>query len=80
MKSTHDSLVDIYKAPAGLLHEICRKYFGLSRDEALKQAARGELPRLSFRATESQKASVLVYRTDLADLLDKQAARSPVRW
>lgn len=51
MKSTHDSLVDIYKAPAVLLHEICRKYFGLSRDEALKQAARGELPRLSFRAT-----------------------------
>ncbi len=45
------ALMSIHKAPAIPLADICERYFALSYEEALKKAARNELPVPTFRLT-----------------------------
>ena len=43
------ALMSIYKSPAIPLADVCEKYFAPSYEEALKKAARNELPVPTFR-------------------------------
>ena len=43
------ALLSIHKSPAIPLADVCEKYFAPSYEEALKKAARNELPVPTFR-------------------------------
>ncbi len=72
------ALMSIHKSPAIPLAEVCEKYFSLSYEEALKKAARCELPVPTFRLTNSRKAPLMVSAEALGSWIDKaeQDARS----
>jgi hypothetical protein len=74
------ALMSIYKAPAIPLAEVCERYFSLSYDEALKKAARNELPVPAFRLTTSRKAPMMVSAEALGDWIDKTEAEAKALW
>lgn len=71
------ALMSIYKGPVVPLQEVCQRYFSLSYGEALKKAARNELPVPVFRLTESRKAPMMVSCQALGEWIDAcdEAAR-----
>lgn len=74
------ALMSIYKAPAIPLVEVCERYFSLSYEEALKKAARNELPVPTFRLTNSRKAPMMVSAEALGDWIDKTEAEAKALW
>ncbi|MBY0368250.1 hypothetical protein CDN99_15160 [Roseateles aquatilis] len=74
------ALMSIYGAPAVPLERICEEYLGLSRNEAMRKAAVGELPLPVFRLAKSQKAPYLVSLDDLAKLIDDARVNAEETW
>lgn len=74
------ALMSIYKSPAIPLKDICEKFFNLSYAEALKKAARCELPVPTFKLTNSQKAPLMVSAEALGAWIDKQADEAAELW
>lgn len=74
------SLMSAYNGPTAPLDEICGPYFGLSRAEAMKQAANGTLPIGVFRVGKSQKAPYRVRLDDLAKLIDEAHGKARDTW
>jgi hypothetical protein len=74
------ALMSIYKAPAIPLAEVCERYFSLSYEEALKKAARNELPVPAFRLTTSRKAPMMVSAEALGAWIDKNEAEARALW
>lgn len=74
------ALMSIYKAPAVPLSEICQQYLGLSYEEAMRKAARNELPVPTFRLTASQKAPVMVSVEELGTWIDRTAEKARAQW
>ena len=74
------ALMSAYGEPTANLDQVCERYFGLSRAEAMRQAARGELPVKVFRVGKSQKAPYLVCLQALAKLLDDANAEAEKTW
>ena len=74
------ALMSIHKAPAIPLAEICDRYFALSYDEAMKKAARNELPIPTFRLSESRKAPVMVSCEALGTYIDKVQEAATRSW
>ena len=74
------ALMSIYKSPAIPLIEVCERYFSLSYEEALKKAARNELPIPAFRLTNSRKAPMMVSAEALGDWIDKTEAEAKALW
>ncbi len=74
------ALMAIYKTPVIPLAEVCERYFSLSYEEALKKAARNELPVPAFRLTKSQRAPMMVSAEALGAWIDKLDAEAKVLW
>lgn len=74
------ALMAIYKTPVIPLTEVCERFFGLSYEEALKKAARNELPVPAFRLTNSRKAPFVVSAEALGNWIDKQEAAAATLW
>lgn len=74
------ALMSIYKSPAIPLNEVCERYFSLSYEEALKKAARNELPVPTFRLTNSRKAPMMVSAESLGQWIDKNEAAAKDLW
>lgn len=74
------ALMAIYKTPVIPLTEVCERFFGLSYEEALKKAARNELPVPAFRLTNSRKAPFVVSAEALGNWIDKQEAAAAALW
>ena len=74
------ALMPIYKSPAIPLADVCEKYFALSYEEALKKAARNELPVPAFRLTNSRKAPMMVSAEALGAWIDKTEAEARALW
>lgn len=74
------ALMSIYKSPAIPLVEVCERYFSLSYEEALKKAARNELPVPTFRLTNSRKAPMMVSAEALGAWIDKNEAEAKALW
>jgi hypothetical protein len=72
--------MSIYKAPAVPLSDICEQYLGLGYEEALKKAARGELPVPTFRLSNSRKAPLMVSCEDLGAHIDKARDAAAEQW
>ena len=74
------ALMSIYKTPVIPLSEVCERFFGLSYEEALKKAARNELPIPAFRLTTSRKAPFMVSAEALGVWIDKTEAAAKALW
>lgn len=74
------ALMAIYKSPAIPLAEVCERYFALSYEEAMKKAARNELPVPTFRLTQSRKAPLMVSAEELGTWIDKTQAEARSMW
>lgn len=74
------ALMSIHKSPSIQLAEVCERYFSLSYEEALKKAARNELPVPTFRLTNSRKAPMMVSAEALGDWIDKTEAEAKALW
>lgn len=74
------ALMSIYKSPAIPLVEVCERYFSLSYEEALKKAARNELPIPAFRLTSSRKAPMMVSAEALGAWIDKNESEARKSW
>lgn len=74
------ALMSIYKSPAIPLIEVCERYFSLSYEEALKKAARNELPVPTFRLANSRKAPLMVSAETLGQWIDKNEADARAQW
>ncbi len=74
------ALISIHKSPAIPLADVCEMYFALSYEEALKKAARNELPVPTFRLTNSRKAPMMVSAEALGAWIDKQEAAAVALW
>ncbi len=74
------ALMAIYKTPVIPLTEVCERFFGLSYEEALKKAARNELPVPAFRLTNSRKAPFVVSAEALGAWIDSQEAEAKALW
>lgn len=74
------ALMSIHKSPHIPLSEVCERFFSLSYEEALKKAARNELPVPTFRLTKSRKAPMLVSAVSLGDWIDKTEAEAKALW
>ena len=74
------ALMSLYKSPAIPLSEVCERYFALSYEEALKKAARNELPVPTFRLTSSRKAPLMVSAEELGNWIDKTQAEARSLW
>jgi hypothetical protein len=72
--------MSIYKSPAIPLAEVCERYFALSYEEAMKKAARNELPVPTFRLTSSRKAPMMVSAEALGNWIDKTEADARSLW
>lgn len=70
----------VYGGPPAPLDLICGPYFGPSRQEAMRQAACGELPVKVFRVGKSQKAPYMVKLADLAVLIDEASEKAEDTW
>lgn len=74
------ALMSIYGGPVVHLDAICEELLGLSRQEAMRQAAAGELSVAVFRIGKSQKAPYLVKVEDLAKLIDEAHSNAHKTW
>lgn len=74
------ALMSIYKSPTIPLNEVCERYFSLSYEEALKRAARNELPVPTFRLTNSRKAPMMVSAESLGQWIDTNEAKAKDLW
>lgn len=74
------ALMSVYGGPTVPLDQICEPLLGLSRREAMRQAAAGELPVSVFRLGRSQKAPYLVSVEELARLIDDNRERAGETW
>jgi hypothetical protein len=74
------ALMSIYKAPVVPLSEICDRYFSLSYDEAMRAAARNELPVPAFRLRDSRKAPMMVSCQALGDYIDACEEKARASW
>ena len=73
------ALMSIYKSPAIPLADVCEKFFALSYEEALKKAARNELPVPAFRLASSRKAPMMVSAEALGASGTEVTTRKPMR-
>ncbi len=78
--NTNLALLAVFGGPTVALDRICKDYLGLSREEAMKKAAAGELPVPVFRLNKSQKAPYLVHVADLAELIDTAREKADETW
>jgi hypothetical protein len=62
------------------LETIAEKYLHLNRKDALQRANGNELPFPTFRATRSQKSTVMVDVRDLANWLDECRNQAKENW
>lgn len=74
------ALMSLYRAPAVQLSEICERFFALSYEEALKKAARNELPVPTFRLTSSRRAPLMVSCEDLGAWIDRARDAAAQQW
>ena len=74
------ALMSIYKSPTIPLAEICERFFNLSYQEAMKKAARNELPVPVFRLTNSRKAPMMVSAESLGNWIDKTESEARAMW
>lgn len=74
------ALMSIFKSPAIPLSEVCERYFSLGYEEAMKRAARNELPVPTFRLTSSRKAPMMVSAEALGAWIDKVEAEARASW
>ncbi|WP_298235890.1 pyocin activator PrtN family protein [uncultured Azohydromonas sp.] len=74
------ALMSLYKTPTIPLSEVCERFFCLSYEEALKKAARNELPVPTFRLTASRKAPLMVSCEDLGAWIDKARSEASRLW
>jgi hypothetical protein len=72
--------MSIFKTPTIPLGDICERYFSLSYEEALKKAARNELPVPTFRLTSSRKSPIMVSAEALGNWIDKTEAAARDSW
>lgn len=72
--------MSIFKTPTIPLADICERYFALSYEEAMKKAARNELPVPTFRLTNSRKSPLMVSAQALGDWIDKTEATARAAW
>jgi hypothetical protein len=72
--------MSLYKTPTIPLSEVCERFFCLSYEEALKKAARNELPVPTFRLTASRKAPLMVSAEDLGTWIDKARGEAARLW
>lgn len=74
------ALMSIFKTPTIPLGDICERYFSLSYEEAMKKAARNELPVPTFRLTSSRKSPLMVSAESLGGWIDKTEAEARASW
>jgi hypothetical protein len=74
------ALMSIFQSPTIPLSEICERFFSIKYEEALRKAARGDLPVPTFRLTKSQRAPFMVSCEALAAHIDKAAAEALALW
>lgn len=74
------ALMSIFKTPTIPLVDICDRYFSLSYEEAMKKAARNELPVPTFRLTSSRKSPLMVSAESLGNWIDRTEAEARVSW
>lgn len=74
------ALMSIFKTPTIPLADICERYFSLSYEEAMKKAARNELPVPTFRLTSSRKSPIMVSAEALGTWIDKTEAEARASW
>jgi len=74
------ALMSIYKSPVVPLSEICERYFSLSYAEAMKAAARDELPVPAFQLRQSRKAPMMVSCQALGDYIDRTEENACPLW
>jgi hypothetical protein len=74
------ALMSIYKTPTIPLSEVCERYFSLSYEEALKKAARNELPVPTFRLTSSRKSPLMLSAETLGQWIDATEAAARAQW
>lgn len=74
------ALMSIFKTPTIPLADICERYFNLSYEEAMKKAARNELPVPTFRLTNSRKSPIMVSAEALGAWIDKTEAEARASW
>lgn len=72
--------MSIFKTPTIPLGDICERYFSLSYEEAMKKAARNELPVPTFRLTSSRKSPIMVSAEALGNWIDKTEAAARDSW
>ena len=80
MTDTELILVALNEGPVVPLSEICKMYFGLSIDEARRQAALNLLPIPTWRASVSRQGPLLVHVSALAELIDEKAGKARDSW
>lgn len=74
------ALLSIHKSPAIPLADVCERYFALSFDEAMRKAARNDLPVPAFRLSNSRKAPMMVSCEALGSWIDTCAAKAAASW
>ena len=74
------ALMSLYKSPTIRLDEICESYLNISREEAMKKAARADLPFPVFRLSNSRKAPWVVTAEELGNYIDKASAAARHEW
>lgn len=74
------ALLSIYKTPTIRIDEICQPYLNLSPEEAMRKAARAELPFPAFRLSSSRKAPWVVSAEELGRYIDKCSADARKEW
>ena len=74
------ALMSLHKSPTIPLDEICERYLALSRPEAMRKAARNELPFPVFRLSDSRKAPWVVTCEDLGSYIDQASAEARAQW
>jgi hypothetical protein len=62
------------------LETVAEKYLRLNRKDAMHRANAGQLPFPTFRATTSQKSTIMVDVRDLADWLDRCRDQAKADW
>jgi len=78
--NTAFALMAVYGSATVPLERICEELLGLSRQEAMRQAAAGELPLPVFRLCTSRKAPYIVSIVDLAKLIDDAREHANATW
>ncbi len=78
--NTAFALLARFESPTVKLEDICVEFFGMKKEKAYERAALNELPVPTFRASDSQKAPVMVHVDDLAKLLDERRTAARIEW